>query len=101
MRWHNGQIRRSQNPDSEEVFQDCLAKWEESVAHSILARSSFTPSKGRIHLRRPILSRSFFACNSAADHTFRMRRNTGAIHILEELFDRPDGRGERVTSLPS
>src|SRR5664279_4819095 len=45
MRWHNGQIRRSQNPDSEEVFQDCLTKWEESVAHSILARSLFTPPK--------------------------------------------------------
>jgi hypothetical protein len=32
-------IRRSLNPDSEEVFPDCLTKWEESVAHSILARS--------------------------------------------------------------
>ena len=48
MRWHNGEIRRSQNPYSEEVFQDCLTIWEESVAHSILAR------------------------NSAADHTFRV-----------------------------
>jgi hypothetical protein len=37
--------RRSQNPDSEAVFQDCITKWEESVAHSILARSTFTPLK--------------------------------------------------------
>jgi hypothetical protein len=39
MRWHNGQIRRSQNPLWEEVFQDCLTIWEESAEHSILARS--------------------------------------------------------------
>jgi hypothetical protein len=45
MRWHNGPIRRSQNPYSEEVFQDCLTIWEESLAHSILARSLFTPPK--------------------------------------------------------
>ncbi len=45
MRWHNGQIRRPQNPNSEEVFQDCVTKWEKSVAHSILARSLFTPPK--------------------------------------------------------
>ena len=37
--------RRSQNPDSEAVFQDCITKWEESVAHSILARSTVTPPK--------------------------------------------------------
>ena len=37
--------RRSQNPDSEAVFQDCITKWEESVAHSILARSTLTPLK--------------------------------------------------------
>jgi hypothetical protein len=45
MRWHNGPIRRSQNPYPEEVFQDCVTKWEESVAHSILARSLFAPPK--------------------------------------------------------
>src|SRR6516164_1259453 len=28
-------------------------------------------NKGRIHSRRPILSSSFFACKTAADHTFR------------------------------
>ncbi len=27
-------------------------------------------NKGRIHSRRPILSSSFFACKTAADHTF-------------------------------
>src|SRR5437763_549708 len=45
MRWHNGPIRRSRNPTHSQVFQDCDSKWEESVAHSILARSSFTPPK--------------------------------------------------------
>src|ERR1035441_6692135 len=29
-------------------------------------------NKGRIHSRRPILSFSFFACKTAADHTFRL-----------------------------
>src|SRR5713101_3624948 len=52
MRWQNGRTRRSQNPYPEEVFQDCLTKWEESAAHSILARR-FHANKGRIHLRRP------------------------------------------------
>ena len=45
MRWHNGQIRRSPNPHPSKVFQDWSNKWEESVAHSILARSLFTPTK--------------------------------------------------------
>ena len=45
MRWHNGQIRRSLNPYPSKVFQGCSNKWEESVAHSILARSLFTPTK--------------------------------------------------------
>ena len=41
--------RRSQNPDSEAVLQDCITKWEESVAHSILARSTLTPLKA-VHI---------------------------------------------------
>ena len=45
MRWHNGQIRRSQNPHPDTVFQDCDSKWEESVAYSIVARSLFTLMK--------------------------------------------------------
>ena len=45
MRWHNGQIRRSRNPHPSKVFQDCSSKWEESVAHSIVARSLVTPMK--------------------------------------------------------
>jgi hypothetical protein len=45
MRWHNGQIRRSRNPHPSKVFQDWSNKWEESVAHSIVARSLFTPMK--------------------------------------------------------
>src|ERR1019366_9442615 len=31
---------------------------------------SLPSNEGRIHLRRPTLSLSFFACNSAADHTW-------------------------------
>ena len=45
--------RRSQNPDSEAVLQDCITKWEESVAHSILARSTLTPLKAVNILRKP------------------------------------------------
>jgi hypothetical protein len=44
-RWHNGPIRRSQNPHPEEVFHDCLTIWDESVAYSIVARSFFPPMK--------------------------------------------------------
>ena len=33
-------------------------------------------NKGRIHSRRPILSSSFFACKTAADHTFRFGGDT-------------------------
>jgi len=51
-RWHYGRTRRSQNPKPEEVFRDCVTKWDQSAAHSILARS-FHSNKGRIHLRRP------------------------------------------------
>jgi hypothetical protein len=52
MRWHNGRTRRSLNPNSEEVLQDCVTNGERSAAHSILARSQGS-NKGRIHLRRP------------------------------------------------
>jgi len=45
MRWHNGQIRRSLNPQPSKVSQDWTNKWEESVAHSIVARSYFPPMK--------------------------------------------------------
>jgi hypothetical protein len=34
-------------------------------------------NEGRIHLRRPTLSLSFFACNSAADHTWKDGRALG------------------------
>jgi hypothetical protein len=35
-------------------------------------------NEGRIHLRRPILSLSFFACDKAADHTFRLSPSLGS-----------------------
>ena len=40
-------------PETGSSLQDCLAKWEESAAHSILARSTLYSTKGRIHLRKP------------------------------------------------
>jgi len=70
MRWHNGQIRRSPNPNPEEVFQDCLTKWEESVAHSILAR--------RFLQQRPY---TFAQTNLSLSFSFASRRRT--IHSGE------------------
>jgi hypothetical protein len=53
-----------QNPHPEEAFQDCLTKWEQSAAHSILARSVFTPTKAvYICADQPVSS--FFACKTA------------------------------------
>src|ERR1700739_2315180 len=39
-------------------------------------------NRGRIHSRRPILSSSFFACKTAADHTFRMADYTDIAWVL-------------------
>jgi hypothetical protein len=42
-------------------------------------------NKGRIHSRRPFLSSSFFACKTAADHTFRFvvtRHNPSGEYLL-------------------
>src|ERR1035441_3142053 len=42
-------------------------------------------NKGRIHSRRPILSFSFFACKTAADHTFRVGGDlTGTVKIASK-----------------
>jgi len=54
MRWHNGRIRRSLNPHPDKVFQDGSSKWEESVAHSILARSTLTPLKAVFAQTNPV-----------------------------------------------
>src|ERR1039457_5691342 len=45
-------------------------------------------NKGRIHSRRPILSSAFFACKTAADHTFRLAgHRTGIQNRLgSELY---------------
>lgn len=72
--------RRSQNPDSEAVLQDCITKREESVAHSILARSTLTPLKAvYICANHPTLSLLFFACIQASDHNFRVRDHPDTI----------------------
>jgi hypothetical protein len=83
MRWHNGRTRRSPNPNSEEVLRDCVIYGERSAAHSILARSP-NSNKGRIHLRRPNLLLSLFACSKAADHTFRVGHNSPGT---QKIFD--------------
>ncbi len=56
-------------------------------------------NKGRIHSRRPILSSSFFACKTAADHTFRIahiyvsqsqEKSTGFLGALRRARDGSD-----------
>ncbi|MGI8961425.1 MAG: hypothetical protein ACR2IV_17020 [Bryobacteraceae bacterium] len=66
----NGRTRRSQNPYSEKVFHDCLAKWEEGAAHSILARS--VSLQQRPYTLAQINLSLHFRCNKAADHTFQV-----------------------------
>ena len=85
-RWHNGRTRRSQNPNSEEVFQDCLTKWEESAAHSILARSDQLQQRPNTFAQTN-LSISLFACDKAADHTFRMT-NILELMAITALWER-------------
>ena len=43
-------------------------------------------NKGRIHSRRPILSFSFFACKTAADHTFRIDGQNEAAGAADARF---------------
>ena len=92
-RWHNGRTRHSQNPNSEEVFQDCLTKWEESAAHSILARSDQLQQRPNTFAQTN-LSISLFACDKAADHTFRVAQSRdyhviARIETCRHFSDRP------------
>jgi hypothetical protein len=81
MRWHNGQIRRSLNPHPYKVFQDCDSKWEESVAHSILARRLFTPTKAvYMSADQPCPSHFSLAIRRRTIHV-RIRRHSGTIRI--------------------
>ena len=85
-RWHNGQIRRSQNPYPSKVFQDCSSKWEESVAHSIVARSLFTPIKAvYICADQPCPSHFSLAIRRRTIHG-RVADNTGAIGNASPLI---------------
>jgi hypothetical protein len=63
--------RRTGNLLSVRVFEDRQFKQDQSEAHSIQARGRQSPQQGRIHTRRPYLSFSLFACDKAADHTYR------------------------------
>jgi hypothetical protein len=86
MRWHNGQIRRSLNPHPYKVFQDCDSKWEESVAHSILARRLFTPTKAvYMSADQPCPSYFSLAIRRRTIHV-RLRRTTGGIRFTPRSF---------------
>ena len=79
-RWHNGQIRRSLNPHPDKVFQDCSSKWEESVAHSIVARSLFTPMKAvYICADQPCPSHFSLAIRRRTIHVRMPRENEAAV----------------------
>jgi hypothetical protein len=85
MRWHNGPIRRSRNPYPSQVFQDWSSKWEESVAHSILARSLFPPMKAvYMCADQPCPSHFSLVIRRRTIHV-RMRRNTGATRFTRRL----------------
>ena len=103
MRWHNGQIRRSLNPHPDKVFQDCDSKWEESVAHSILARRLFTPTKAvYMSADQPCPSHFSLAIRRRTIHV-RIRRHSGvgrkrtsARISLETTIFRPLEEHERL-----
>src|SRR3974390_997129 len=76
MRWQNGRSRRPRNLQPDNASKAALLK------RTRAQRIPFRPgdrysNKGRIHSRRPTLASSFFACKTAADHTFRLADNTG------------------------
>jgi len=103
MRWHNGQIRRSRNPYPSKVFQDCSSKWEESVAHSILARSLFTPTKA-VYMSADQLCPSHFSLairrrtiHSGWPATRRLSFNPASLSFAGAL--RLAFRKERVSQL--
>src|SRR5437762_10109942 len=93
MRWHNCQIRRSLNPHPDKVFQDCDSKWEESVAHSILARRLFTPTKAvYMSADQPCPSHFSLAIRRRTIHV-RIRRDSGAttpLHTARDFFGKID-----------
>ena len=74
--WRNDEMAQRSNPalskpELGRSLPDCLTKWEKSAAHSILARSE--PLQQRPYtFAQTNLSLSLFACDKAADHTFRV-----------------------------
>lgn len=50
-------------------FGDCVTKWDESAAHSILARTHLAPPEA-VYISADQTRLLFFACYRAADHTF-------------------------------
>jgi len=53
---------------------------------------SFHSNEGRIHERRPTLSLSFFACDSAADHTWKDTPSLGYNRVFTLRKDLPSSR---------
>jgi len=93
MRWQNGRSRRPRNLQPDNASKAALLK------RTRAQRIPFRPgdrysNKGRIHSRRPILASSFFACKTAADHTFRF----ADIHVgqLSREKTRSDGALRRA-----
>src|ERR1700748_2980644 len=74
MRWHNGRSRRSRNLQPENASKGSVTKKDEGTAHSIQARRSLLQQRPDT-FAQTIPSSSFFACNTAADHTFRVGDN--------------------------
>jgi len=90
MRWHNGQNRRSRNPNPVVVFQDCVAKWEESAAHSILARSTLTPHKA-----------VYICANQPCPSHFSLASRRRTIHTGYAVIQELTATGYQPRSLPS
>jgi hypothetical protein len=83
MRWHNGRTRRSLNPNSENACKGSVTKKDEGAAHPILARS-LAPTKAE-YICADNVSLSLFACNTAADHTFRVGGDSTTMTALSNF----------------
>ena len=81
MRWHNGRSRRSRNLHSENAYQGSETKKDEGAAHSIQARRSLLQQRPDTFAQTNSVI-LFFACNTAADHTFRVVGNTEETRLV-------------------
>jgi hypothetical protein len=76
MRWHNGRSRRSRNLQPENARKRRETRKDEGAAHSIQARRSLLQQRPDTFSQTfPVIP--FFACKTAADHTFRVADHSG------------------------